>query len=246
MAIDDYLASLPGDNGCAAVFRLYSWQRPTLSCGFHQVISKRIDIDSCRRHKIDLVRRPTGGRELLHDGDLSFSIIGYDCANSPVRLAGAKDFFFKAGRIICGGLEYLGIRATIVSGTRTRSNAGARPCLAVSSQYEIKAGGKKVVPMAQRLYPGSILVHGSIPLRDSGISTARLLRVKNPENLQRQIDGSSTNLYQLLNNEVDIEGLKKSLFLSFRKTFAGDIGRQTISKAELTGALKESFNWEIN
>ena len=75
MALDHFLSLQIRQSGMAGVLRLYRWERPTLSCGFHQRAERRIDFAGCQRFSVDVVRRPTGGRELLHDGDLSFSLV---------------------------------------------------------------------------------------------------------------------------------------------------------------------------
>jgi lipoate-protein ligase A len=244
MAIDDLLAHQAGNSGAPIVFRLYSWSHPTLSCGFHQRVEQRVNLESCRLNKVDLVRRPTGGRELLHDGDLSFSITGHTNSNVPDKLE-TKDFFFKMGRIVIKGLEALGIKASLANGTRKMNKSSRQPCLAALSQYEVVSDGKKIVPMARRVYPGSVLIHGSMPLVKPKIPTARLLKIEDELLLQRQIDKSSTTLFQILGKEVEVERLKKSLFLSFKDIFKGSVGCYGILRRELTEATKKSFNWTI-
>ena len=244
MAIDDLLACQAGQDGTPVIFRLYSWSRPTLSCGFHQRIEQRVDFGSCRRYKVDLVRRPTGGRELLHDGDLSFSITGRINSQVPVKRE-VKDFFFKVGRVIIEGLESLGIKALLLDGIRKATVSSLQPCLTALSQYEIVSEGKKIAPMAQRVYPGSVLVHGSIPLTNPKIQTALLLKVKDPTTLQQQIESSSTNLFQILGGEVDMKSLKKSLLLNFKDIFQGSVKRYDILGRELTEATQNSLRWQI-
>ncbi|MCD6163541.1 MAG: hypothetical protein J7K40_14165 [candidate division Zixibacteria bacterium] len=245
MAIDDLLACRAVESKVSVVFRLYRWSKPTLSCGFHQRIEKRVDFESCWRNKVNLVRRPTGGRELLHDGDLSFSIIGALDYQKPEKFA-AKDFFFKAGRVIIEGLEALGIKASLADGLKKAVNSHHQPCLAAPSQYEVVCGGKKIAPMAQRVYPDSVLVHGSIPLADSEISTVDLLKVENKLLIQRKIAESSTNLCQIIGKTVNFKALEKRFLISFENVFSGKAELINISKREMAEAFKEKFSWQIN
>lgn len=245
MAVDDYLAYGPYWPEITAVMRLYMWQRPTLSCGFHQKVGKRINFANCRKHNVDLARRPTGGRELLHDGDLSFCIVGYKRIDEGSAIGTAKDFFFKAGNVLIGGLKGIGIEASIEVGGVKRNDHDLTPCLAAISQYELCYQGRKLVPMAQRLYPNSILVHGSIPLRISSIPTAALLKVRDAEKMQGLINRSSVSVQNLVSGIADLKFLTKSLMESFRNVFQGDIKTMTI-EAEALKALSESAkNWQI-
>jgi lipoate-protein ligase A len=117
------------------------------------------------------------------------------------------------------------------------------PCLATSAQYEILSGGKKVVPMAQRVYQHSVLVHGSIPLAGSAIPTAGLLRVADVSRLQRQIEQFSTNLHQLLDVKVDIYQLKKHLWHSFQDVYGSKTTPQSFSENEVARAEAMSEKW---
>jgi lipoate-protein ligase A len=195
---------------------------------------------------VDLARRPTGGRELLHDGDLSFSIVAPSRFEKSEAIDRSREFFFKVGQVITSGLASFGIKTLIEPGTlRSRKISGA-PCLIATSRYEIKADGKKLVPMAQRLYSGSMLVHGSISLKKSPISTASLLKTDNPDSLQNQIDESSTDLYQLSKKKIDIVALRRELELRFEEVFEGSIEHRNIPKTILTKALASKLKWEIN
>jgi len=244
MALDNLLACQADINRVPLVFRLYSWCNRVLSVGFHQRLERRVSFEGCRKNKVEVVRRPTGGRELLHDGDLSFSVTGAINSETPDKIK-IKGFFEKVGRVISGGLEGLGIKAVLISGSRKMANGKLQPCLVTPSQYEIVCDGKKIVPMAQRICSESVLVHGSIPLIKPGISTAELLKVKDGFSLQKQINESSTDLSQLLGKQVDVKRLKKYLFNSFKDVFNCEANSSGITGRELVKATDESINWEI-
>ena len=244
MAIDDLLARKAEKCNSSAVFRLYRWDMPTLSCGFHQRVERRIDFDSCERKKVHLVRRPTGGRELLHDGDLSFSLT-VSFKSYLQDLNKTKSYFFAAGRIITEGLNSIGIKAELVNSVRRKHDNRYQPCLATISEYEIVCEGKKIAPMAQRVYRRSVLVHGSIPLRSSKISTAGLLKFADRSSLQQMIDKSSTSLSQLVSKQIDVKALTESLKNSFKNVFNDKIESYSLARRELTEATQQAYNWEI-
>jgi lipoate-protein ligase A len=221
MAIDDLLAR--SDFFCKneAIFRTYKWDKPTLSYGFHQKIESRIDLAECYEYGVELAQRPTGGRELLHDNDLSFSVVKRIESVNSDTINMAKDFFLKVGSFIVEALQFLGVEAEVRSGKVKRTDSRSVPCLAVTSQYEIVSGGKKIVPIAQRVYPQAVLLHGSIPLQDSVIPTALLLKSSNKNRLQEIIDGASTNLSRILGCKVNLDLLKNSLRQAFEREFDG-------------------------
>jgi len=246
MSIDDTMAQLAKDLDMDAVFRLYGWLTPTLSLGYHQRPEMRIDFGNCASFGVDLARRPTGGRELLHDGDLSFSIVARNQFDTSNAIGRSREFFFKVGQVITSGLESIGIKTSIESGTLRHRVTSGSPCLIATSRYEIKAGGKKLVPMAQRLYPDSILVHGSIPLVKSRLSTASLLKIDNRDSLQKQIDESATDLFQLSKKEINLVELRQELKLRFEEVFDGKVEDRLIPETVFAKAIASKLKWEIN
>jgi lipoyl(octanoyl) transferase len=241
MALDYFIAN--SDHTCLHKFtlRLYKWDRPTLSCGFHQNISRRVNLKICDQLGVEVVRRPTGGRELLHDGDLSFSICG-----RPMRIeASDKAFFNKTGQVILDGLKAIGLEAELAPSARKKSAFNQGPCLAATSEYEITINGRKIVPMAQRIYRDSILVHGSIPLRASGVSTASLLNIENQGKLQKHLDESAIDIEHLVGDNFRINDMKESLISSFGRHFEGRCERIDLSKSEIDEASKTLNEWKI-
>ncbi|HUV04203.1 MAG TPA: lipoate--protein ligase family protein, partial [Armatimonadota bacterium] len=80
MAADEAILRACADGVVRPTLRLYSWQRPAISVGLFQSIERsRIDIQYCHDAGIELVRRPTGGRAVLHGHDLTFSIALHEC-----------------------------------------------------------------------------------------------------------------------------------------------------------------------
>jgi len=246
MALDDTLAQFAESFDTGAIFRVYSWLNPTLSLGYHQKPEERVNFENCLRFGVDLTRRPTGGRELLHDGDLSFAMVARCRFEKSEAIKRSREFFFMVGQVITAGLGTFGIRTLIESSAPKNRKTKGGPCLIASSRYEIKTDGKKLVPMAQRLYPGSMLVHGSIPIAKSRIPTASLLQADNPDSLQNQIDDSSTDLYQLSKKKIDIVALRRELRLRFEEVFEGSIKHWSIPEAVLTKALTSKLKWEIS
>ncbi|CBE68253.1 MAG: lipoate--protein ligase family protein [Candidatus Methylomirabilis oxygeniifera] len=169
MGIDEALATLCRDS---ATLRFYAWESPTLSIGYAQRCDD-IDLTACRTAMVALVRRPTGGRAVLHQQDLTYSLI------LPLRPPWTTYSIAESYRLInmclLRGLERLGLKVTI--GRRPRQAAGAPSpfCFPAISQYELLVGGKKMIGSAQRRFPAALLQQGSILLDFDPSGTVALL-----------------------------------------------------------------------
>lgn len=241
MAIDNYLAVGETDQGFEYTLRLYRWARPTLSCGFHQNVEKRVNLEKCRELNVEVVRRPTGGRELMHDGDISFSVSG--------RIGGLKiedkDIFCKTGQIITAGLLAVGIDAKLSESQKKNGAVSQGPCLAAISQYEITVEGKKIVPIAQRVFRDSILIHGSIPLRSPRIATPYLLNVDAPDELQKKIETLATDIGKLIQGDLDINQMKNGMIDAFQSSFYGECRIIDLTQMEINYAMQTENDWKI-
>jgi lipoyl(octanoyl) transferase len=173
MALDEALmrrAARTGD----AVFRVYGWSRPTLSLGRNQRARGCYDETAAQTLGIAFVRRPTGGRALLHDHEITYSVT-MPAADSRAAL-GAYDFI---NEVLLGGLARLGVPAGRATGTHSLP-PGLRPCFDVPAEREIAVDGRKLVGSAQWRHAGALLQHGSILVRDDQSMVARLLKSTQP------------------------------------------------------------------
>ena len=172
MARDEFLLARAGNGGGMPVLRLYSFDPPAISIGYHQDPAATLDLGALRRDRVDLVRRITGGRALLHDGELTYAV----CAPSGDGAFGdgLAETFLAISGVLTAALMELGVEAAM-EGHRPPSRAGgsdgpsgdsyAAPCLVSVSRYEIAVGGKKIAGSAQRRTRRAFIQHGSILLR---------------------------------------------------------------------------------
>lgn len=148
------------------VLRLYSWNPPALSLGRLQKEENVVDLEACQRLGIDVVRRPTGGRAVLHDRELTYSIMVPEGFGPIPRGVLDSYRFFSQG--IADAFALLGIEAVLSPRSRHRERGpfGAPgSCFDTPSPYELMVKGKKVVGSAQFRAGGALLQHGSIPLK---------------------------------------------------------------------------------
>jgi lipoate-protein ligase A len=165
MAIDERLLRDAANGEAVPTLRFYTWDPPAVSLGRFQDEGTAVDARACRVLGIDVVRRITGGRAVLHHRELTYSIVSRtDHSIFPNDLLGTYKVIAEG---LLAGLGNLGIKAEMVSRSckhveRIRKKTGEPACFASPSWYEILVGGKKIIGSAQRRVPGAFLQHGSI------------------------------------------------------------------------------------
>lgn len=174
MAVDEAIADAVEKGVSPPTLRLYGWKSPTLSIGYSQRADKKIDTEYCRKNKIDIVLRPTGGKAVLHDKEVTYSLISPK--NNPLFPDNISGTYEVIGKALLKGLSFLGIDASSNSVFHIPHSAFKNPsCFATTSQYEIIADGKKLIGSAQRRFKNSFLQHGSIPLGNNHENLAQCL-----------------------------------------------------------------------
>ena len=166
MAIDEMLLSRAEAGAGPPVLRIYSFDPPTITIGFHQDPARAVDLDAARRGGIDVVRRFTGGRALLHDGELTYAVVGR--TDRPPFDDHLQETYLRISGALAAALRMLGVPATLTPG-RSEGSPGpdAPPCLDSASRHEIAVSGKKIIASAQRRTGSALLQHGSILLDQS-------------------------------------------------------------------------------
>lgn len=156
MALDHALACCvaPG----SGVVRLYCWERPTVSFGRNEPAAGLYSVRAARERGIDYVRRPTGGRAVLHAGELTYAVV------APVgALGGARIAYRRINEALAAALRWLGAGVEVSAGG-TALGADAGPCFQSPAEGEVVVAGRKLVGSAQARIDGALLQHGSIIL----------------------------------------------------------------------------------
>ncbi len=149
---------------CPPTLRLYRWNPPAVSLGYFQDENEVVDMKACRDAGIDVVRRPTGGRAVLHDQELTYSIIVPE-VHPFINKGGVIDAYRSISRGIVTAFNLLDIVAVLTPEEHNRAGLAPGSCFDSSTAYEIQVDGKKVVGSAQLRRDGIVLQHGSILFR---------------------------------------------------------------------------------
>ncbi|HAR97433.1 MAG TPA: hypothetical protein DCS11_00720 [Syntrophus sp. (in: bacteria)] len=181
MAADEAIFRLMPLGHTPPTLRFYGWRPAAVSLGYFQNTVQACNLAVCRREGIDVVRRPTGGRAVLHDGDLTYAL----CARVgeppfPPGIAGA---YRVIGRCLREGLHRLGIDAAIASADPEPSGVrdGSVACFARPAKDELLVEGRKICGSAQARSRGAFLQHGSLLVRFDAARAARCLVAETEE-----------------------------------------------------------------
>lgn len=157
MAVDHALMERAAETG-EAVFRVYAWSRPTLSFGMHE--RTRLRPETVAAAGLDAVRRPTGGRALLHDREVTYAVA------APINDVGLADSYAAINEILAAALARLGVGVQPAPRRGRASAPDGQPCFAEPNVGELELHGRKLVGSAQRRDERALLQHGSILLAD--------------------------------------------------------------------------------
>ena len=163
MAVDEAILEACIRGLAPPTLRLYAWSPPCLSLGYAQP-SSDVDYAHLAAFGWDLVRRPTGGRGILHTDELTYSVIASQ--SEPRLTGGVLESYRRLSSALLAALRRLGLPA-ISSAEPAGSAEGDREnpiCFEVSSNFEIRINNKKIIGSAQARRQDGVLQHGSLPL----------------------------------------------------------------------------------
>src|SRR3982074_1947256 len=175
MAVDEVLLDGVAGGTAPPTLRFYEWSPPCPSLGYFQPFD-RVDLDGCRALGVEVVRRPTGGRAILHDRELTYSVtlpasaLGHD--------GGVLPSYYRLSLALQDGLRRLGVPAALAPESAASTPGIHGPaCFDRPSAHEILLAGRKLVGSAQMRRGGALLQHGSILIEPRIETLARCLRL---------------------------------------------------------------------
>jgi lipoate-protein ligase A len=161
MALDEAILSAVRLGLSPPTLRFYAWSPPCLSLGRNQPLAD-VGLAACRAAGVDVVRRPTGGRAILHTDELTYSVALLQ--SDPLAGGGVLESYRRLSEGLLAGFHRLGVQALQAIGQRKPAADLTAVCFETPSDYEITAGGRKLVGSAQWRSKGGVLQHGTLPL----------------------------------------------------------------------------------
>jgi len=209
MALDDALLQAVADGASPPILRLYRWQPATLTIGYAQKLSGGVDLAACHLAGLDVVRRPTGGRAVLHDCEVTYAVIT-PCA--PPFGSSVTHNYQVIAAVLQTALRQLGVTAELVPG-KAHGQQGKAVCFVAPAQYELLVEGCKVAGCAQKRRGGAFLQHGSIPLELDLSLLGRILPAE-PDETSVRLDGVGW-LNRFSSRPLSIDEVEEMLIESF-------------------------------
>ena len=239
MALDEALLESAARGEGGPTLRLYAWDPPCLSIGYAQPVDQ-VDRRSLRRRCWDLVRRPTGGRAILHTDELTYAVVAAD--QGPVFAGGVLASYRRLSAGLALGVSSLGLAVQVQPGTRPAPPTSADPvCFRAPAAHEITVAGRKLLGSAQLRRRGAALQHGSLPLRGDLGRICLALRYPNGGNrsaARRALRQSAATAEELLGAPLSWELAARALVAGFQQALGVTFEQQVPSTSELQRAAE--------
>lgn len=237
MALDEAILLAVSQGRAAPTLRLYTWQPPCLSVGYAQPLIRDFDLRACRAMGYNVVRRPTGGRAILHIDELTYSVT---LLQDDPRLAGGVVSSYQClSKGLLAGLRRLGVDATQAVDPSPGSVRAIRTptCFDLPSYFEITVGGKKLVGSAQVRRGGGVLQHGTLPLWGDISRIVHLLRLSSEEHraqMASRLVKRATTLAQVAGRMIPFDEAAQALVAGFAEAL-----NLELAEGELTAWERE-------
>lgn len=229
MGIDTALLEARAAGACPATLRIYTWERPTVSIGRFQA-EHEVDLLACEGAGIGVVRRPTGGRGVLHGREVTYSVVASIENGVPRDVAGSYSR-------LCGGLveayRALGVDAVLTARERGPRSAA---CYLHASRADVSAGRAKLSGSAQVWKGDSLLQHGSIVLERDIRTEAMVFRLREEERLA--LEAAAASVSEISGRTPCTAEVTAALAGGFAEALGVDLEAGELSAEELRRARK--------
>lgn len=237
MAIDEAILEAVMQNQVPPTLRLYSWYPTALSIGHAQPISD-VNIEYLKDNGWDIVRRPTGGRAILHIDELTYSV----CAplNGTHVQGGVIESYRQISQCLLRALEMTGIEADANPKSEQDKPLSKGPvCFQYPSDYEITFHGKKIIGSAQARKTNGLLQHGSIPLFGDIARIVSALTFDSEEDRNKakiRLLSRATTLQSTQGKHISWKELAHAIGSAFEEILNIQLVRSPLSNNELSRA----------
>ncbi|GAB4502986.1 MAG: lipoate--protein ligase family protein [Anaerolineales bacterium] len=239
MAVDEAILESAGRGDAPPTLRLYAWRPACLSLGYAQPAAD-VDFAALASFGWQVVRRPTGGRAILHTDELTYSV----CAapDEPLLAGTVLESYNRLSAALMAACFALGLAVKKEEHAVPSSAAQAGPvCFEVPSAYEIVAEGKKLIGSAQARKREGILQHGTLPLTGDLTRITRALVFADEAARARaaqKLLARATTLQACLGREIAWETAAQAVVEAFSQTLGVAFQRAELSQAEQARAAE--------
>jgi lipoyl(octanoyl) transferase len=238
MAVDEAILEATAAGASPPTLRLYAWEPPCLSLGYAQALTDA-DIPALAALGWELVRRPTGGRAILHTDELTYAVIG---PQEDPRLGGSVlESYHNLAQALLLALQKLGLdpQADAEPSSIPGSDPQGPVCFEVPSHYEITVRQKKLVGSAQRRSKGGVLQHGSLPLSGDLARITQALYFPDPESRRqaaaRLLERAAT-VESILGTRIEWHQAAQAFVAAFSEALNLDLEPGDLTISELARA----------
>ncbi|MDP4086669.1 MAG: biotin/lipoate A/B protein ligase family protein [Bacillota bacterium] len=245
MALDEALLDWHSEGKIPPIIRFYGWNPATLSIGYFQKVEKEINLEAVKKHGLGFVRRPTGGRGVLHDQELTYSVIVSE--NHPEMPTSVTEAYRVISEGILKGFHHLGLEAYFaVPKTNEERDALKNPrsavCFDAPSWYELVVEGRKVAGSAQTRQKGVILQHGSILLdidEDKLFSLFKYPNERIKERMKSAFKNKAVAINEISTRRISVREAKEAFYKGFKDGLNIELEPYELSNEEL------AYVWDI-
>lgn len=243
MAADQFLLKQCSDTSTVTV-RFYFWATPAITLGYMQKAADVLDLERIKTDKISWIKRPTGGRAVLHDEDLTYSCI---FPNTLTNMGSTVQQSYQIiTQCLLNGLSSLGVPCQAHDSYEEYLNVKREvklPCFLAPNRDEIMVNGKKLVGSAQRRSTKGVLQHGSIPFTDNYRMLPRYLNVSEKE---RDTHKNLLSLKSICLKEIDANITSQSLIEALQKGFINSLGVPWIRQDWTNDELSKIYDLAVS
>jgi len=238
MALDRAVQVCREQGSVPPTLRLYSWSRPTVTLGRFQDPSG-VDADACEQLGVDIVRRFTGGRGVLHDDELTYSVVA-GLEDGVPRGVAASYRHLSAGLV--GAYRQVGVDASLTTRERGRSSASA--CYLQTTRADLSLGAHKLSGSAQTWHGSTVLQHGSLTISRDVEREARVFRLDTTQT--HHLDAATVSLSQVCDPPPGTARLCDAAIAGFERALGIRLvpGELSAQEGEWARNLLQETQWD--
>ena len=231
-------------HGNVVIVRFYEWSPASITMGYMQKVGEVLDLSAMEKNNVAWARRPTGGRAVLHDNDITYSCI------FPATITGmgktVMDTYAVISHCLMAGLTKAGIQCAAgdcFDQLRETRRDVKLPCFLAPNRNEIMVGGRKLVGSAQKRSARAVLQHGCLPCTEAYRALPDYLQLSAPQRaIQKQLLAEKSICLREIEPGLKPARVKRALIEGFAETlsFPADESPWTNEEIEKIEALARS------